>query len=110
MACGVSSNGHSSLRIEALSASLSQHLNDRISIDQGTSLSSSKAHRDVGSHSLALSKHLIFQVQLLADDRESLVQNLVRALVGSGLNGQVDEALLFGFEIDRHPCPHLLSR
>jgi hypothetical protein len=55
---------------------LPQYFCDRIPFDQVATLSLSKAHCDVGGHFLALPKHPILQIELLADDLESLIQNL----------------------------------
>ena len=38
---------------------------------------------------------------------KALIQNFAGVLIGSRPDGQVDHALLFGFETDRHRCPLL---
>jgi hypothetical protein len=39
---------------------------------------------------------------LFADDLESLIENLTGVLIGARLDSQIDHALLFGFQVNRH--------
>jgi hypothetical protein len=84
---------------------LPQHLKRGIPVDQFTTLSLSKAHLDMGRYGFALFKHPVFEVKLFADDGERLFQDLAGIPIRAGLHGQVDHALLFGFQVNRHGCP-----
>jgi hypothetical protein len=52
--------------------------------------------------SLALFEHPVFQIELLADDLKSLIENLAGILIRAGPDRPVDDALLFGFEVNGH--------
>jgi hypothetical protein len=71
------------LRLQPLGASLPQYFYDGIPFDQVTSLSLGKSRCDVGRHFLALPKHPVFQIELLADDLKSLIQNFAGILIRS---------------------------
>ncbi len=46
--------------------------------------------------------HPVTQIKLFADYLKRLIDNLCRVLISPGLNSQVKEALLFGFQLDDH--------
>jgi hypothetical protein len=85
-----------------LGAPLPQHFNRGITIDQFTALSLSEAHLDMGRYGFALFEHPVFEVKLFADDGERLFQDLAGISISAGPHGQVDHALLFGFQVNRH--------
>src|ERR1700687_3544975 len=60
----------------------------------------------MGRHRLALFDHPVFKIKLFADDLECLIENLDRVLVCAGSYGQVDHALLFGFQVNSHGRLH----
>jgi hypothetical protein len=91
-----------SLRIEALGASPPQYFHCRIPVDQFTTLGLRKAHRDVGGYFVALPKHPVFKIELLANDLESLIEDFAGVPIRARLDGQVDHTLLFGFQVNRH--------
>src|SRR5271167_1273481 len=76
------------------------------------------------SHLLALTEHPILKIKLLADNLESLIEDFAGILIRAGPEGQVDHALLFRLQVNRHaltlistprtvkqPVPHgVLSR
>jgi hypothetical protein len=74
---------------------LPQHLNRGIPLDQFTALGLRKASLDMGGYRLALFGHPVFELKLLADNLERLVQYLAGVLIRAGPDGQVDHALLF---------------
>src|SRR5580693_1731934 len=47
-------------------------------------------------------QHPVFKIELLADSLEGLIENLAWVLIRSGPDRQVDDALLFGFQVNRH--------
>lgn len=91
----------SSPRLQPLGPPLAQNLKCCISVDQVTALGLRKACRDVCGHFLAPPEHPVFQIELLTNDLESLVENFARVLIGAGLDRQIDHALLFGFQVNR---------
>src|ERR1700687_3830303 len=93
-----------SLRIEPLGASSAQCFYCRVPVDQFTTLGLRKTHRDVGGYFLVLPKHPVFEIELLADDFESLIEDFAGVLICARLDGQVDHTLLFGFQVNRHGC------
>src|SRR5437763_1286731 len=50
---------------------------------------------------LAAAEAAAFDV-LLADNLKRLIENLAGIIIGAGLNRQVDDALLFGLQINHH--------
>jgi hypothetical protein len=47
----------------------------------------------------------VFQIELLADDLKSLIENLAGIPIRAGLDPQLNDALLFGFEVNGHGSP-----
>ena len=70
-----------------LGASLPQYLYSRIPVDQFTTLGLRKARRDVGGYFLALPEHLVFKIELLADDLESPIEDFTGVLIRARLDG-----------------------
>jgi hypothetical protein len=93
---------HSSLRLEPLGTSFPQGLYCCITVSQFTTLGLRKACCNVSGYFLALPKHPVFKLKLLADDLESLIEDFTGILIRAGLDGQVDHALLLGFQVNRH--------
>ena len=85
----------------AAGSALKQHLDRRFPVHQLASPSLGKSRGDLRGHGLALFTLPMFEVELLADDLESLVENLVRILVCAGPDGQIDHSLL----ARRRPIP-----
>ena len=56
----------------------------------------------MGVYRPALFDHPVFKFELLTDNLEGLVQDLARVLIGARPDGQVDHALVFRFQVDRH--------
>jgi len=55
-----------------------------------------------GGDGFALLGHPVFKVELFADYLKGVVESLPGVPVGSGLEGEVEDALLFWFEVDYH--------
>src|SRR5271157_1451218 len=64
-----------------------------------------KSGCNMRGHFLALLKHPVFKIEVLADNLESLVKDFPGILISAGPDGQVNHALLFGFQVNRHGCP-----
>src|ERR1019366_5392575 len=92
----------SSLRLQPRGAPLTQHLHGGIPVDQFTALGLRKASLNMGGYRLALFGHSVFELKLLADNLERLVQDLAGILTRAGPDCQVDHALLFRFQVNRH--------
>jgi hypothetical protein len=79
-----------------------QHLKRGIPVDQFAALGLGKARIDMSGYRVALFDHPVFELKLLADYLEGLIQDLVRVLICAGPDGQVNHALLLRFQINRH--------
>jgi hypothetical protein len=90
--------------LQPLGASAAQCFYCLVPVDQFTTLGLGKARRDVGGYFLALPEHPVFEIELLADDLESLIEDFAGVLIRARLDGQVDDTLLFGFQVNRHGC------
>jgi hypothetical protein len=76
---------------------LPQHIERDISVDQLTALSLGEARLYLCCYCGTLFDHPIFELELLTDYFERLIQDLVRVLIRAGSDGQIDHALLFRF-------------
>jgi len=84
---------------------LPQRLNSGVPVDQLAAPGLSKALFDMGGYRLALFHHPVFEIELFADNLEGLVQNLAGVLIRAGPDGQIDDALLLRFQVNRHGVP-----
>ena len=87
-------------RIESLGPTLPQYVDCGVSVDQFAPLSLREAFPDLGCDDVALFEHPVFQIELLAKDLKSLIENLGGIPIRPGLNGQVDDALLLRLQVD----------
>src|ERR1039457_276498 len=101
-AAACTQRAHSSLRVQPRGTPLPQHLNRGIPVDRFTALGLSKARLDMGRYGCALFEHPVFAIELFADDLERLVQDLAGIPIRARPEGQVDHALLFRFQVNRH--------
>jgi len=90
------------LRLQPRGAPFPQHLERGIAIDQFTALGLSEAFLDVRGYRIAMFQHPVFKIQLLADNLERLIEHLARVTVGASSDRQVEHALLFRFQVNRH--------
>ena len=51
---------------------------------------------------IAVFDHPVFEVKLLPDDFERLIEDLAGILIRARPDGQIDDALLFGLPFNRH--------
>ncbi len=77
-----------------------QLVNRRIPVDQFAALCLGKACLDMRGDGFALIEHPIFKIELLADDLKSLIENLAGIPIRAGTDRQVNDPLLFGFEVN----------
>src|SRR5579863_8030305 len=92
----------SSLRVQPLGSPLPQYVYGRVAVDQFASFCLSEAFLDVGGEGFAFCEHPVFESELLADDRECLIEHLTGVLVRTRLDREIDDTLLFRFQVNRH--------
>ena len=96
---------HSRFRLRWLGATLTQHLKRSVSVDSFTAGGLGKSGFNMRAQSLAVFDHPVLKGRLLANDFEGLVDDLGGRLVCARPDGQVDHALLFGFEVNYQGGP-----
>ena len=79
-----------------------QHLNRGVPVDQFAAFGLSKTYLDLGGDGLTLFEHPVLKIELLANDLKSLIENLSWVLIRARPHRQIDYALLFGFQVNRH--------
>ena len=104
VACGVTEMTPSFLRLQSLGTALSQNFNRGIAVHQFAPFGLVEPFFNVGGHDCTLPYHPIFQLKLFPDNLKSLIENLAGILIRAGFDREIDDTLLFGFEINRHAC------
>jgi hypothetical protein len=88
-----------------LDSPLPQHLKNHVAVDQFAALSLGEACLNIGGDGFAPLKHPVFEIELLADDLKSLIENLAGVLIPLERTAKSITRCCSGFRSIEMVCP-----